>query len=159
MIRHPEVQTDYKVLTVSSKAFQPNGFIPKKYTCEGYNTNPPIDISGIPEHAKSLVLFMEDPDAPGKTFIHWVLWNLPVKNHIQEDELTGDQGVNDFGDRGYGGPCPPSGTHRYYIKIYALNELLDIPHFSTKETVEHAMEDHIIAYGELMGRYSREDKR
>jgi hypothetical protein len=159
MIRHPEVQTDYKVLTLSSRGFQANGYIPKKYTCEGYNTNPPIDIKGIPNEAKSLVLLMEDPDAPGKTFVHWVLWNIPIKHHLQEDELTGDQGVNDFGDTGYGGPCPPSGTHRYYFKIYALDELLDIPHFSNKETVEHAMEDHIIAYGELMGRYCKEENR
>jgi Raf kinase inhibitor-like YbhB/YbcL family protein len=150
-----EVQIDYKLLIITSRAFSPNGDIPKKYTCEGENSNPPLDISGTPDEAKSLVLIVDDPDAPGKTFVHWVVWNIPITHHINEDEVPGDQGLNDFGEVSYGGPCPPSGKHRYYFKVYALDDLLDLEAGSTREQVEQAMAGHIIGFGELMGHYKR----
>jgi hypothetical protein len=150
-----EAQVDYKLLTVGSNVFIANGDIPKKYTCEGENVNPPLDVKGTPEEAKSLALIMDDPDAPGKTFVHWVVWNIPLTRHIDEDELPGEQGVNDFGDVGYGGPCPPTGKHRYYFKLYALDNLIDLERGSTKQQLEQAMAGHIVAFGELMGHYKR----
>ena len=150
-----EIQTDYKVLSLSSKAFHEGGIIPEKYTCEGKNINPPLDITGIPEKAVSLALIVEDPDAPGGTFTHWVVWNIPITHCISEDDVPGIQGANDFGKNNYGGPCPPSGTHRYFFKIYALNTLLNLPEGSRKEHVEDAVRDHILAYGELVGLYKK----
>jgi len=157
-MKQSEVQTDYKVLNISSSAFQPGGDIPKKYTCEGENISPPLHIGGTPEKAKSLALIVDDPDAPGGTFVHWIAWNIPIMHHIDEEELPGDQGVNDFGEMGYGGPCPPSGTHRYYFKVYALDDLLDLDEGSTKQALESAMDGHILAFGELMGRYRKSVK-
>jgi Raf kinase inhibitor-like YbhB/YbcL family protein len=154
-MKQTEIQIDYKLLIITSRAFSPNGDIPKKYTCEGENSNPPLDISGTPDEARSLVLIADDPDAPGKTFVHWVVWNIPIMHHIDEDEMPGEQGLNDFGDVGYGGPCPPTGKHRYYFKVYALDDLLDLEKGATKQQVEQAMAGHIIAFGELMGHYKR----
>src|SRR5688572_24026178 len=140
-----ETRIDQKALRISSPAFRPDGNIPSRYTCEGEDINPPLDIKQIPAEAKSMVLIIEDPDAPMGTWLHWLVWNIPIVHHINENEVPGDQGLNDFGKIEYGGPCPPSGTHRYYFKVYALGELLDIPEGASKKDVEAAMQNHIIA--------------
>lgn len=146
---------DYKQLKVSSIAFVADGFIPAKYTCDGQNINPPLQIEHIPEETKCLAMIVDDPDAPAGTWVHWLVWNIPVTHHIKEDEIHGIEGINDFKKHHYGGPCPPSGTHRYYFKIYALDSLLDLPANSTKIQLEKAMSEHIIGFGELIGLYSR----
>jgi Raf kinase inhibitor-like YbhB/YbcL family protein len=157
-MQQTEVKADFKVLTVTSESFASKTVIPRKFTCEGEDVNPPLDIGGIPEETKSIVLIVEDPDAPSGTWLHWLVWNIPVTHHIHENEIPGDQGLNDFGRNIYGGPCPPSGTHRYFFKIYALDDLLDLPEGSLRKDVEDAMLDHIVAYGELEGRYKRTRK-
>jgi Raf kinase inhibitor-like YbhB/YbcL family protein len=129
--------------------------IPLKYTCDGLNINPPLEIRNIPLEARSLALIVEDPDAPAGTWIHWVVWNIPIRQHIKENSVPGIEGINDFKQYYYGGPCPPSGTHRYYFKVYALDTMLDIPHHSTSTQLEKGMSEHIIAFGELMGMYKR----
>ena len=144
-----------KELSITSPAFQNNGTIPAKYTCDGDDVNPALSIEGIPGEAKSLVLIVDDPDAPMGTFVHWVVWNIPPKERIEEDSAPGVEGVNDFGKRSYGGPCPPSGTHRYFFKIYALDAKLDLDTNSRKEDVERAMKGHMLARGEIVGLYRR----
>jgi Raf kinase inhibitor-like YbhB/YbcL family protein len=144
---------DFKELKVTSDAFQHKGMIPVKFTCDGENINPSLVIEHIPEGAKCLALIVDDPDAPKGTWVHWVVFNMPVTHHIKENVVHGIQGTNDFGQQEYGGPCPPSGTHRYFFKVYALGELLDLPAGATKAQVEKAMSDQIIAFGELVGLY------
>lgn len=146
---------DYKLLIISSSFFKEGEMIPAKYTCDGENINPPLDITGIPEEAKSLAIIMDDPDAPSGTWVHWVVWNIPVTHHLKEDHVPGSEGINDFGNHHYGGPCPPSGTHRYSFKIYALDAILDLPVKIRKEQLEKAMSEHIIGFGELTGLYKR----
>lgn len=146
---------DYKHLKVTSPAFEQDGMIPAKYTCDGRNVNPPLDIDNIPEESVCLVLIADDPDAPIGVWTHWIAWNIPVTHHIKENEIHGIEGLNDFQKRSYGGPCPPSGTHRYFFKIYALNALLDLPPNTKKLQLEKAISEHIIAFGELVGRYTR----
>lgn len=140
---------------ISSPQFEHKGSIPIKYTCDGEDVNPPLIIDGIPEKAKSLVLIMDDPDAPMGTWVHWVVWNVPLINTIEENSVPGVEGINDFNRHGYGGPCPPSGSHRYFFKVYALTTELDLNTSSTKKDVERAMEDSIITKAELVGLYSR----
>lgn len=142
---------DYKVLKLSSTSFNDNGKIPIRYSGYGQNVNPEINIQGIPEEAKSLAIIVDDPDAPGRTFCHWVIWNIPVTHHIKENESRGTTGMNDFSHHHYDGPCPPSGTHRYYFKIYALDCILNIPVSSDKLNLEQAMSDHVIGFGILTG--------
>jgi Raf kinase inhibitor-like YbhB/YbcL family protein len=149
-----EIHTDYKLLTVTSSAFKVNGEIPPKYTCNGINVSPPLEIKNIPGSAKSLALLVEDPDAPRGTWVHWVMWNIPPSLTIREGAVPGVQGVNDFGVNLYGGPCPPSGTHHYHFKVYALDTLLNLPEGSTKNDLEYALDNHILAYGELVGCYT-----
>jgi Raf kinase inhibitor-like YbhB/YbcL family protein len=149
---HP---TEYKPLQVSSPAFAVNQVIPAQYTCEGKDINPPLEIAGIPEKARSLTLIVDDPDAPGKTWVHWVVWNIPITHHIKENSIPGEQGVNDFKRTAWGGPCPPSGTHRYFFKVYALDTLLQLSSTTTKKQLEQAMGEHILAFGELVGNYKR----
>lgn len=146
---------DFKQLKVSSDSFQNDGMIPLKYTCDGINVNPPLDIEHIPEEAQCLVLIVDDPDAPKGTWVHWLAWNIPVTHHIKENEVHGIEGFNDFKQHHYGGPCPPSGTHRYFFKIYALDSLLNLPLNTQKLKLERAMSEHIIAFGELVGLYKR----
>jgi Raf kinase inhibitor-like YbhB/YbcL family protein len=159
--KHPEATTavDYKYLKVSSAAFDYGEIIPEKYTCDGENISPPLDIENIPEEAKCMVLIVDDPDAPVTTWVHWLVWDIPVTHHIQESEVHGVEGLNDFEKHYYGGPCPPSGTHRYFFKVYALDTLLNLPANTKKIQLEKAMSDHIIAFGELVGLYSRKIKR
>ncbi|MBS7622375.1 YbhB/YbcL family Raf kinase inhibitor-like protein [Candidatus Bathyarchaeota archaeon] len=142
-------------LKITSSAFKSNGFIPKKYTCDGDDVNPPLSIEGLPRQAVSLVLIVDDPDAPRGTWVHWVVWNIPPVRVIQEDSVPGIEGVNDFQRHSYGGPCPPSGTHRYFFKVYALDTELQLSQNAGKRDVEKAMEGHILAMGELVGLYSR----
>jgi Raf kinase inhibitor-like YbhB/YbcL family protein len=154
---HPEATTaiDYKHLKITSTAFTYEGNIPEKYTCDGKNISPPIEIENIPEEAKCLVLIVDDLDAPVATWVHWLVWNIPVTHHIGENEVHGITGLNDFQQNHYGGPCPPSGTHRYFFKVYALKELLNLSPNSVKIQVKKAMSENIIAFGELVGLYKR----
>ncbi|MDH4091150.1 MAG: YbhB/YbcL family Raf kinase inhibitor-like protein [Cyclobacteriaceae bacterium] len=145
----------YGILDVSSEAFTQNGTIPVRYACDGDDVSPPLTINKIPAQAKSLALIVEDPDAPGGTWLHWLAWNIPVVKQIGENEVPGDQGMNDFGKISYGGPCPPSGTHRYIFKVYALDDLLDLTEGSSKAELETAMQNHILAHGQLTGVYKR----
>jgi hypothetical protein len=142
-------------LTISSAAFQNGANIPPEFTCEGDDKNPPLTIEGAPKETKSLVLIMDDPDAPGKTFDHWIVWNIKPQRNISEDSNPGETGRNSLGRSEYTGPCPPSGTHRYFFKVYALDGLLDLKKTAVKRDVEQAMEDHILAYGELIGLYKK----
>ncbi len=144
-----------KKLFVTSPAFENNQFIPAKYTCDGNNVNPPLTIEGIPEGTKTLALIVDDPDAPMGTWDHWVVWNIPPTSKIEEDTVPGTEGMNDFRRRSYGGPCPPSGTHRYFFKVYALDVKLDLSPASRKSDLEKAMQGHILAEGTLIGLYRR----
>lgn len=142
-------------IKVFSSAFESNGTIPKKYTCNGKNINPPLEFQGIPEEAESLVLILDDPDAPMKTFTHWIVWNIGPVAKIEEDSIPGIEGMNDFRKIGYGGPCPPSGTHRYFFRIYALDKQLELKEGASRKELESEMIGHIIAEGELMGKCSK----
>lgn len=142
-------------IKVFSSAFAANGSIPVKYTCNGTNVNPPLEFEGIPEEAESLVLIVDDPDAPMKTFTHWIVWNIEPVAKIEEDSIPGVEGMNDFKKIGYGGPCPPSGTHRYFFRVYALDRQLDLKAGAGRKDLEKGMIGHIIAEGELMGKYSK----
>jgi Raf kinase inhibitor-like YbhB/YbcL family protein len=150
-------------IKVTSKAFQDGGMIPKEYTCDGANISPPLAWDSVPGGAKSLALIADDPDAPAKTWVHWVLYGLPAsvkelpENVPPQEKIAGGgtQGKNDFNKLGYGGPCPPSGTHRYYFKLYALDTELALNAGSTKDQLLKAMEGHILAEGQLIGKYTR----
>jgi Raf kinase inhibitor-like YbhB/YbcL family protein len=150
---------DRMSIEVTSKAFPRNGSMPGKYSCDGENVSPPLTFSGIPEQAQSLALIMEDPDAPGGVFTHWVLWNLPPDiGGLPEDyQASGavQSGSNSFGKTGYGGPCPPDGTHRYFFKVYALDTTLDLDSGADKDAVLGAMSNHGLTEGQLMGTYTR----
>jgi hypothetical protein len=144
-------------MKITSSAFQQAANIPSKFSCDGPNTSPPLQISDVPTEAKSVVLIVDDPDAPTGLFTHWAVWNIsPQTNTIAEGSTPkGVHGTNDFGKSGYGGPCPPSGTHRYYFKVFALDRELDLPVGAKRSQLDAAMKGHVIAQGELMGRYSR----
>jgi Raf kinase inhibitor-like YbhB/YbcL family protein len=143
-------------LLVKSAAFGNNERIPVKYTCDGADVNPPVTIDGVPEEAKTLVLIVDDPDAMG-TFTHWVVWNIPATTRrIEENTTPGKEGISSYGKHSYGGPRPPTGTHRYFFKVYALDTELDLKLSSTKRDVAKAMEGHVLAEGELLGLYSRQ---
>ena len=150
-------------LVLKSAAFSEGGWIPEKYTCDGDNVSPPLEWSGLPLGTASLALICDDPDAPMGTWVHWVVFNIPPEtdglpeNVPPERELKqgGLQGINDFRKIGYGGPCPPGGTHRYFFKLYALDCRLDLPAGITKAQLMAAMEGHILDQAVLMGRYSR----
>jgi len=144
-------------ISVTAPAFQAGGDIPAKFTCNGANVNPELKISGVPNQATSLVLIVDDPDAPRGLFTHWIVWNLDLKTtDIAENSAPagGIQGTNDFGKRNYGGPCPPSGTHRYFFKIFALDTKLELKPSARRAELDAAMKGHVLAQGELMGRYS-----
>jgi len=146
---------DYKKLNIFSHAFISGEMIPVKYTCDGANINPPLEIRNIPVEARSLAIIVDDPDAPSGDWVHWLVWNIPVRQHVKENCVPGIEGVNDFKQHYYSGPCPPSGSHCYYFKIYALDAMLDIPHTSNKIHLEKCMSDHILAFGEITGMYKR----
>jgi Raf kinase inhibitor-like YbhB/YbcL family protein len=148
---------------LTSSAFEPEGSIPAKYTCQGEDTSPSLQCSGPPVETASFALIMDDPDAPMGTWVHWVLYNLPGDVHELSESLAPDANLPDgsrqdnhsWGRTGYGGPCPPSGTHRYFFKLYALDALLHPVDGATKEQLLEAMEGHILAQTELMGRYRK----
>lgn len=130
--------------------------IPSKYTCDGANVSPPLLITNVPATALSLALVVEDPDAPHGNFTHWLLWDIPVAvESIHENSAPGVEGMNDFGKVGYGGPCPPSGSHRYQFTLYALDRQLNLASGMSKATLKEAMSGHIVAQSELLGRYQR----
>jgi Raf kinase inhibitor-like YbhB/YbcL family protein len=151
------------VIKVSSQAFAEGGMIPRKYTCDGDDVSPPLAWAGVPNGAKTIALISDDPDCPTGTWVHWVLFNLTANTKelaegIPPDkELSGGakQGKNDFRRIGYGGPCPPGGTHRYYFKLYALDTELNVAAGATKADLLKAMQGHVLAEGQLMGRYKR----
>jgi len=142
-------------LTVKSAAFENQQPIPSKYTCDGDDVNPPLTIEGAPPETKTLALIVEDPDATRGTFDHWVVWDISPAGKIAENSVPGTEGLNSAGERGYMGPCPPSGTHRYFFKVYALDTKLCLKLDARKRDVEKAMENHVLAKGELVGLYSR----
>ena len=145
-------------LRVSCPAFKNDGEIPKKFTCDGVNINPPLRIENVPANAKSLALVFDDMDAPRGTYVHWILWNIgPDTREIKENSIPerAVQGLNDFKKHHYGGPCPPRRAHKYAFRIYALDTLLDLNPNSTKKDLEKAMENHIISKAQLTGVYKR----
>ena len=131
--------------------------MPSEYTCDGDDLSPPLSISDVPSNAKSLALVMDDPDAPAGTWDHWVVFNIPAatKEIPKGTEPKGTKGKNSWGRTGYGGPCPPSGTHRYFFKLYALDTALNLPEGAAKKELERAMQGHVVAQAELMGTYKR----
>jgi len=145
-------------IEMKSAAFDEGGTIPEKHTCEAADLSPPLSWDGVPGNAQSLVLIADDPDAPAGTWVHWVLFNIPSgTSHLPEDVSgVGTEGKNDFNRTGYGGPCPPPGSpHRYFFKLYALDTTLDLSSEARKKDVVQAMEGHILAQGQLMGKFSR----
>lgn len=151
-----EKAISYKRIDVSSAAFNENGFIPRQYTCDGKDVNPALNFDHIPGAAQSLAIIVDDPDAPAGTWVHWVIWNIPVTHHLKEENTIGTQGINDFNKQTYRGPCPPKGTHRYFFKVYALDCKLELPGSSNKADLEKAMAGHILGFGELIGLYQKE---
>jgi Raf kinase inhibitor-like YbhB/YbcL family protein len=144
-------------MKISSPAFSHNGFVPSDYTCDGRNVNPPLRVLDVPEHAASLTLIMDDPDAPAGTWDHWVVFNIPpgVRQIDENSEPPGTHGAGTSGNRAYSGPCPPNGEHHYFFKLYALDIRLDVPEGARTPDVKQAMEGHILEEAELMGRYVR----
>lgn len=143
---------------ISSHAFEHHGSIPAKYTCDGADINPSFTIENVPDNAESLVFIVDDPDAPMGVWVHWVLWNInPRTKEIKENTVPdgAHQGINDFGKRDYGGPCPPSGTHRYFFKLYALDTSLELRSDARKADVVKAMAGHIITDAQIIGLYKR----
>jgi Raf kinase inhibitor-like YbhB/YbcL family protein len=160
----PAAPTQDKVeIKLTSSAFKEGERIPRQYTCDGVNVSPPVEWTGVPKMAKTIALIADDPDAPNGTWVHWVLYNVPAENigFVESVPTTdslkagGYQGKTDFGAVGYGGPCPPSGSHRYFFKIYAIDSELPLRAGATKADLEKAMQGHIVAQGQLMGTYSR----
>ena len=155
---------DKMTLKLTSTAFEEGGMIPAQYTCDGQNVSPPLAWSGVPEGAKTLALIADDPDAPRGTWVHWVVYQIPAaerglpENVPARETLDSGarQGRNDFKNTAYGGPCPPSGTHRYFFKLYALDTDLNLPPGATKDQLLKAMDTHTLAEGQLMGRYKRQ---
>ena len=154
-------------LVLKSDAFEDGGEIPSPYTCEGGDISPALTWEGLPEGTLSLVLIVDDPDAPSGTWVHWVLYDLPAEtNELAEDVARSQyvsggakQGLNDFRHLGYGGPCPPVGRHRYFFKLYALDTSLSFAHPPTKAQLEQAMKGHVLAHAELVGTYQRGTRR
>src|SRR5437879_1720738 len=150
-------------IKLTSTAFKEGEAIPRQYTCDGIDISPPLEWTGVPKSAKNIALIADDPDAPSGTFVHWVLYNLPAENiglveNVPATENVkggGIQGKNGFEKVGYGGPCPPSGTHRYFFKIHALDVEFALKGGATKAELEKAMQGHIVAQGQLMGTYRR----
>lgn len=154
-------------MKIESPAFEKNTVIPRDFTCDGPDKSPPLTWKDTPRGTKSLALVVEDPDAPGGTFLHWLLYDIPgSEDHLDPDlprsknlANGAKQGVNDFRTIGYGGPCPPGGTHRYLFKLYALDKVLDLEAGTTKEKLFKSMEGHVLEESECVGRYSRKERK
>lgn len=148
---------------IKSDAFKHESNIPSEYTCDGKNVSPALEWQNPPPETKSFALIADDPDAPMGTWVHWVLYDIPSAVNRLESGISGSEtlpdgskhGLTDFGRTGYGGPCPPSGRHRYYFRLYALDEMLNLPPKRKKADLLKAMEGHILAKAELMGYYQR----
>lgn len=151
------------MIKITSTVFNEGEPIPARHSCDDMDISPPLNWNDLPEDTESIALILEDPDAPGGLFTHWILFNLPgdtknLSEHVKGEELMdngGKQGLNDFGRVGYGGPCPPRGTHRYYFKIYALDIKLDLPPFIKRDELLDALKGHVLDMGQLMGVYTR----
>lgn len=146
-------------MKISSTVFQNGGPIPSRYTCDGANLNPPLTVEGVPLNVVSLVLIVDDPDAPHGDWVHWLVWNIaPNTTEIRENvvPIGAVQGQTDFGKREWGGPCPPSGRHRYYFKLYALDTQLELSTSSQKVQLLSSMEGHIVDEASFMGTYQRQ---
>ena len=149
--------------TIKSAAFQPDAPIPSGHTCDGADTSPPIEWSGEPAGTRSFALIVHDPDAPAGDWLHWAAWNIPAGTHtlatgVPKKESLPDgtrQGVNDFGKRGYGGPCPPGGTHHYVFELHALDAMLTLPADAPRDQIEKAIQGHLLATAKLTGTYQR----
>ena len=142
-------------LEIKSSAFKNGESIPVKYTGKGEDISPPLVWSDVPEGTKGFALISDDPDAPMGTWVHWVVYDIAVISKIEENSIPGRQGNNDFGRKDYGGPCPPSGTHRYFFKLYALDTQLNLAEGISKEDLEKAMQGHILDKTELIGLYKK----
>ena len=161
---HSDLRAQQKAkFEIKSAAFQNNSSIPSRHTCDGANLSPALSWTDPPGGTQSYAFIMDDPDAPGGTFVHWVVYNLPASARQlpegvprNDDVQGGLQGVNDFPQTGYGGPCPPPGKpHRYFFKLYALDTKPDLPAGARKKDVEQAMKGHVLAESQWMGRYKR----
>ena len=142
-------------MKLSSPEFEQKAFIPQRFTCQGKGVNPALIIEGIPEKAKSLALIMDDPDAPGGDFVHWVLYDIALTNRIEENTVPGKQGINSLGRIGYVSPCPPTGVHRYFFKIYALDKILNLNQGLSKSELEKEIAAHLLDKAELIGLYQK----
>ncbi|MBI4118563.1 MAG: YbhB/YbcL family Raf kinase inhibitor-like protein [Parcubacteria group bacterium] len=145
-------------MQLTSSAFEHDASMPSKYACDGQGVNPPLSWSGVPKETQTLVLTVDDPDAPDGVFVHWIVWNIsPKLKGITEGKVPPGavEGRNDFGKREYGGVCPPRDEHHYFFKLYALDIELRIPEISNKETLEEEMVGHVLERAELVGRYAR----
>jgi Raf kinase inhibitor-like YbhB/YbcL family protein len=150
-------------MIVKSSVFSEGALIGARYSCDGENVSPPLSWSGAPEQTQSFVLICDDPDAPAGTWVHWVIYDIPGSLSELPEKVPGDknpkiggaQGANDFRKIGYGGPCPPGGTHRYYFKLYSLDKELGMAPGASKHQVLAAMKGHVLAEAQLMGRYRR----
>ncbi|MBF8249908.1 MAG: phospholipid-binding protein, family [Candidatus Levybacteria bacterium] len=145
-------------MKIISSVFQNNSKIPAKYTCDGQNINPPLSFLEMPSNAKSLALIVDDPDAPGGVWTHWLVFNIdPKVIGVAENSIPtgGSEGMTSFGNKNYGGPCPPAGTHRYFFILYALNSILNLTN-PDKTELENAMRGHILDRAELIGNYNRD---
>jgi Raf kinase inhibitor-like YbhB/YbcL family protein len=150
-------------MIIKSSVFNEGGTIPAKYTCDGSDISPPLRWSGQPENTESFALICDDPDAPMGTWVHWVYYDLPATTAelsekvatVETPSIGGTQGINDFKKLGYGGPCPPGGTHRYYFKLYALDRSLGLTPKATKNQLVAAMKGRVLAEAQIMARYTR----
>ena len=143
-------------MKITSPSFTHKEMMPKKFTCQGEDVNPALIIEDIPKMTKSLVLIVDDPDAPAGVWIHWVVYNIPITGRIEENSIPGKQGINSFQKTGYGGPCPPSGTHRYYFRMYALDIDLDLEEGISLDRLKEEMKDHILTEAQIVGLYKKE---
>ncbi|WP_301924229.1 YbhB/YbcL family Raf kinase inhibitor-like protein [Ferruginibacter sp.] len=148
--------TNSKPMKITSNAFMDGGNIPSKYTCDGEDVNPPLMIENVPQGTQTLAIIVEDPDAITGVYDHWLVWNMPPERIVEENRIPGISGRNGAGKTGYHGPCPPSGTHRYYFFVFALDVSLDIESGSDKRKLQEAMKSHILAQGTLMALYTKE---
>ena len=149
--------TSTQSFELSSTAFENNGTIPSKYTCDGDGVSPPLTIVGVPQTAQSLVLTVVDIDAPRGTFTHWTVWNIPIDTagFSAGQDISFPQGLTSAGKPGYKSPCPPSGTHRYFFTLYALDEVLNLDQNATRDVLEQTIAGHVIDKSVLLGTYSR----
>lgn len=158
-VKHETIPTEKISMKITSPAFGNNQRLPARYTCNGEGINPPLKFSGVPPETQSLVLIADDPDAVSGTWVHWIIYNIdPSVREVSENSVpaSGIQGSNSSGKPNYGSPCPPSGTHRYFFKLYALNKTLTIQGEANMETIQNAMKNSIISQAELIGLYSQQ---